>query len=108
MTEPSRIEILEQTLQSTPGNSFARYALAIELSRAAQPEKALEQFQYLLNHQPEYAAAYLQAGMLLTNMGRGEEAREVFQKGVDVNRRQGNLHAQSEIEAALESLTEAD
>lgn len=108
MTEPSRIEILEQTLQSTPGNSFARYALAIELSRAAQPEKALEQFQYLLEHQPDYAPTYLQAGMLLSNMGRIEEARETYKKGVEVNRKHGNLHAESEIQAALDSLAEDD
>ena len=106
--EPSRIEILQQTLQSSPENSFARYALALELSRAGQPEQALEQFQHLLKHQPDYAAAYLQAGMLLTNQGRVQEAREVFKKGVEVNRWQGNMHAQSEIEAALEGLPVED
>ncbi|MGH9378787.1 MAG: tetratricopeptide repeat protein [Terriglobia bacterium] len=106
--EPSRIEILQQTLQSSPENSFARYALALEFSRAGQPEQALEQFQHLLAHQPEYAAAYLQAGMLLTNLGQVEEAREIFKKGVEVNRRQGNMHAQSEIEAALEGLPAED
>lgn len=102
--ESSRIAVLEQTLQSSPDNSFVRYALAIELSRAGQPEKALDQFQYLLDHQPEYAAAYLQAGMLLSDQGQTERAREVFKKGLEVNRRQGNLHAESEIQSALEAL----
>lgn len=105
--ESSRIAVLEQTLQSSPDNSFVRYALAIELSRAGQPKKALDQFQYLLDHQPEYAAAYLQAGMLLSDQGQTERAREVFKKGVEVNRRQGNLHAESEIQSALEALPES-
>ncbi|MGH9378871.1 MAG: tetratricopeptide repeat protein [Terriglobia bacterium] len=100
--EPTRIEILEQTLQSTPGNTFARYALALELSRAGQPERAWQQFERLLTEQPDYAATYLQAGMYLAKEGRREEARQVFTKGIEVNRKQGNMHAQSELEAALE------
>ena len=103
--EPSRIEILQQTLQSTPENAFARYALALELSRSAQPELAWEHFEYLLAHQPDYAATYLQAGMFLSKQGRREEAREIFKKGIEVNRRQGNLHAQSELEAAFEDVS---
>lgn len=107
--EPSRIEILRKTLEATPDNTFARYALALELSRSGQgdqADQAREHFQYLLEHHPDYAAAYLQAGMYLTKRGQREEALEIFKKGVEVNRRQGNLHAQSEIEAALEELTQ--
>lgn len=102
--EPTRIEILEQTIQSTPGNTFARYALALELSRAGQHERAWQQFERLLTEQPDYAATYLQAGMYLAKQGRNAEAREVFAKGIEVNRKQGNMHAQSELEAALEDL----
>lgn len=106
--EPTRIEILEQTLESTPNNTFARYALALELSRAGQPERAWQQFEHLLNRHPDYAATYLQAGMYLAKQGRDVEARDVLTKGIEVNRKQGNLHAQSELEAALEELTSED
>lgn len=102
--EPTRIELLEQTLQATPGNTFARYALALELARAGQTERAWEEFNQLLTQSPDYAATYLQAGMLLARENRLAEARDVFAKGVEVNQRQGNLHAVSELEAALADL----
>lgn len=104
--EPTRIEVLRQMLNNAPGNAFTRYALAIELARAGKQDEALAEFEYLLKHQPEYAAAYQQAGMLLAQQGRTGEAREVFTKGAEVHRRQGNLHALNEIEAALASLDE--
>lgn len=104
--EPTRIEVLQQMIESAPDNAFGRYALALELARAGQAGPALEQFEYLLKHQPDYAAAYQQAGMLLAQQGRTEEARNVFMKGAEVHRRQGNLHALNEIEAALTSLDE--
>lgn len=93
-------------LENAPGNAFARYALALELAREGKQAEALAEFEYLLKHQPEYAAAYQQAGMLLAQQGRTGEAREVFRKGAEVHRRQGNLHAVNEIEAALASLDE--
>ena len=104
--EPTRIEILEQTLESTPNNTFARYALALELARAGRSEHAWQQFEHLLEHHPDYAATYLQAGMYLAKQGRGDEARVVFSKGIEVNRKQGNLHAQSDV-SILTSSTSA-
>lgn len=102
--EPTRIELLEQTLQATPGNTFARYALALELARAGQNERAWLEFDRLLTQSPDYAATYLQAGMLLAREDRIAEARGIFEKGIEVNQRQGNLHAVSELEAALADL----
>jgi tetratricopeptide (TPR) repeat protein len=106
--EPSRIEVLQQTLQSTPDNAFVRYALALELSRSAEPGRAWEHFAYLLDRQPDYGATYLQAGMYLIGRERKEEACEIFKKGIEINQRQGNLHAKSELEAALEELTSGE
>lgn len=106
--ETSRIDILRQTLKGAPDNAFARYALALELARAGEAGPALEEFEHLMTHQPEYAATYLQAGMLLAREGRRQEASEVFTKGAEVNRRQGNLHALNEIEAALQDLEDGE
>lgn len=83
-----------------------RYALALELTNSERPEQAWEQFAYLLDRHPDYAATYLQAGMYLVKRGNLLEAQNVFQKGIEVTRRQGNLHALSELEGALEDLRE--
>lgn len=102
--EKTRVEMLEESLTASPDNTFVRYALALELAGAGKPEAAWEHFSYLLSRHPDYAATYYQAGRFLASQGRFDEARDVLAKGVEVTRQQGNLHALSELEKALEDL----
>lgn len=102
--EQTRLEFLQEALKKNPVDTFARYALAMEFSNAGQAEPAWEHFEYLLTHHPEYSATYYQAGMFLWKQGRREEAQKVLSQGIDVTRRQGKSHAQSELERALEEL----
>lgn len=104
--EPSRIEFLEQALKTSPENTFMRYALAMEIANSERPEAAWEHFDYLLQRHPDYAATYLQAGMYLIKRGKSQEAQGVFKKGIEVTRRQGNLHALSELESACDDVLE--
>jgi tetratricopeptide (TPR) repeat protein len=102
--EKTRLEFLNETLAASPENTFVRYGLAMELQNAGQPAGAWQHFEYLLTHHPEYSAAYFQAGILLVKMGRREDARKVLERGIEVTGRQGNAHAQSELQAALDDL----
>ena len=102
--DKSRIEFLQEALEANPDDTFARYALAVELSTSGLPAHAWPHFEYLLNHHPDYSATYFQAGKFLVQQERRDEARRVFAKGIEVTERQGNRHAQSELQAALESL----
>lgn|SRR5487761_79328 len=104
--EPTRIEVLEQTLETNPDNAFARYALALELVSSPRSERAWEHFDYLLAHNPGYAATYFQAGMYLARQGRHAEAKQIFEQGIEVTGRQGDQHAQSELQAALDGLAD--
>ena len=101
--EKSRREFLEDAVGQDPSSTFARYGLAMELAKA-EPAAAWTHFEYLLTHHPEYAATYYHAGMFLVTMGRAEEARKVLSAGIEVTGRQGNKHAQSELQAALDEL----
>jgi len=102
--EKTRAQFLAETLESDPANAFVRYALAMELSSADHPSPAWRHFEHLLTHQPEYLATYYQAGRFLAKQGRVEEARNVLAKGIEVARSQGQEHARSELEAALNEL----
>jgi tetratricopeptide (TPR) repeat protein len=104
--EPSRIQFLEAALAANPDDRFARYALGMELSQSSTSERAWEHFEYLLKHHPDYAATYLQAGMYLARRGQSEEAIAVFKKGLQVTGSQGEIHAQRELQAALDELQE--
>lgn len=99
-----RLEILTQLVERNPQDSFARYGLAMEYARQGQYEHAMEHFQKLWKVNPDYAAAYYQAGQVLVKAGQVEEARRIFQKGIEVTSRLGDRHAKSELEAALEQL----
>jgi tetratricopeptide (TPR) repeat protein len=101
----SRVEFLQEALEANPDDTFARYALAVELSTCDKPAEAWRHFEYLLNRHPDYSATYFQAGKFLVQQDRRHEARRVFAKGIEVAQRQGNHHAQSELQAALESLS---
>jgi len=101
--EKTRREFLEETLGQDPDNTFARYGLAMELAQS-EPAAAWVHFDDLLRRHPEYTPTYYQAGVFLIQQGRREEARKVLATGVEVTGRQGNHHAQSELQAALDDL----
>lgn len=102
--EKTRLELLREIVQNKPGDTFARYGLAMELSSLGDAAEAWEQFDYLLTLHPDYSPAYYHAGKLLASQGRLEEAKIVLAKGIEVTGGQGNLHAQTELQAALEEL----
>lgn len=99
-----RIAALRSMLAADPSNAFARYGLAQEHVKAGQDERALAEFRAVLEANPDYQAAYYHAGKALERLGRKEDARAMYERGVETSRRSGDLHARSELEAALEEL----
>lgn len=102
--EKSRLEMLQDYVAASPNDSFVRYGLAQEYLKQAELEKALEQFRELLRLDPNYAAAYYHGGQTLEKLGRLEEAREIYRQGIELTGRLGDLHARSELQAALDLL----
>lgn len=87
-----------------PKNAFARYGLAMEFVNTGHPEMAIAEFRKLLEDNPDYAAGYFHAGRTLEGLGRIDEAREVYEKGIAVTTRTGDGHTRSELQAALDIL----
>ncbi len=87
-----------------PANAFARYGLAMELVKTGQLDGAVAEFRVLLEHHPNYAAAYFHGGQALEKLGDLEQARSFYEKGIEVTRRTGDGHARGELEAALDML----
>ena len=99
-----RIAMLTEILTANPGDSFARYGLAMEYSKAGQVEQALQEFKTLVEQNADYTSAYFMAAQALAAASRVEEARRWLVDGVSSARRTGNTHAQSEMTAMLEEL----
>jgi len=87
-----------------PRDAFARYGLAMELSKSGELEGAVGEFRTLLSHNPDYAAAYFHGGQTLEKLGRIEDARDMYEKGIDVTSRTGDQHTRSELQGALDLL----
>jgi len=100
----NRLEMLEQMVSRDPNNTFARYGLAMEYANTGDCARAVTEFRTLLQHDEDYAAAYYHGGQALEKIGELEQARKMYEEGVEASTRKGDLHTRSEIEAALSLL----
>lgn len=99
-----RIEALKGMLTEDPSNSFIRYGLAMEYVRSGELETAVAEFEKLLEADPDYAAAYFHGGQALERIGRIDDARQMYERGIAATQRTGDAHTQSELREALELL----
>jgi Tfp pilus assembly protein PilF len=64
-------------------------------------EKAMVEFETLIAQEPSYAAAYYHGGQTFEKLGRLDEARDYYRRGLDAAR---DPHARGELQAALDIL----
>jgi len=98
------LEVLKSLVAQNPNDSFARYGLAMEYGRQGDLEQAVLEYRGLLAVNPAYSAAYFHGGQALANLGRTEDARQLYVQGLEATTRNGDMHTRSEIQAALDML----
>jgi Flp pilus assembly protein TadD len=98
------MEVLKAMVAQNPADAFSRYGLAMELVNTGQLESGVAEFRALLEHNPNYAAAYFHGGQALEKLGDVEQARRLYEKGIEVTGRTGDRHTQSELQGALDML----
>ncbi len=99
-----RLEVLRSMVEQQPDNAFSRYGLAMEYAKSGNLDSAAAEFEQLLARNPDYAAGYFHGGQTLEKLGRLEEARARYRKGIEVTAASGDAHTQSELTAALQML----
>jgi tetratricopeptide (TPR) repeat protein len=100
----TRFENLQNMVAQDPTNNMARYGLAMEYKNQGEFGRAVEEFRALLAANPNYAAAYFHAGQALEKAGILEDARVMYEQGIDVTTRIGDMHTRSELQGALDML----
>ena len=100
----NRLDALKQMVAQDEKNSFARYGLAMEYSSRGEFDEALAQFKTLLATDQTYVAAYYHAGQALEKTGDLDDARHMYERGIEACQKTGDLHTRAEIEAALSLL----
>lgn len=101
---PDRLEALKNLVALNPNQVFARYGLAMAYAGRGEFEQALLEYDVVLSLNPDYAVAYFQAGQALEKLGRLEEARQMYRRGIQVTTRLGQGHARDQLQDALDLL----
>ncbi len=76
----ARMNHLRQVLEQDPKNTFARYALGMELVSNGQTDEAVANFRTLLEVDANYVNAWFMGAQALHNAGRTPEAIEWLHK----------------------------
>lgn len=100
----NRLEVLHSMVEQNPADSFSRYGLAMEYVKSGDLATALDHFMQLLAHNPNYAAGYFHGGQALEKLGRIDEAKGLYRRGIEVTSATGDDHTRSELQAALSML----
>lgn len=104
-----RIEYFERMLADNPENPTGLLALANEYNKAARYEDetaALER--YLSIHSEDEGNAYARLGDALSRLGRKEEARAAYERGVRQAEKHGHSGMAEELRLAVVELGEQD
>ena len=99
-----KIAGLKEILALDPGNSFARYGIAMELASRGETSLAIAEFDELLANDPDYTAGYFMSAQTLAGAGRKQQAIERLKAGVACAGRSGNSHALNEMQTMLGEL----
>jgi Tfp pilus assembly protein PilF len=100
-----RIATFKTFIAKSPADPFPRYGLAMELKTRGDLADAAVAFADLLEHFPDYVAAYLMAGGTLVGLARKDEAAEIYRRGIVVAGKHGDSKAKGELESALAEIS---
>jgi Tfp pilus assembly protein PilF len=100
----NRLEILRSMVEQNPSDGFSRYGLAMEYVKSGDLLAGVDEFVKLLDHNPNYAAAYFHGAQTLEKLGRIDEAKGLYRRGIEVTSAIGDDHTCSELQAALDML----
>lgn len=100
----NRIPLLLQMLEKQPGDPFLLYAVAFEYESAGQEGQALEYYRNILEQHPSYLPVYYQYGLMLSRLGRHEDALEILEKGIQLAMAQKEQKTLRELREALQQV----
>lgn len=98
---PARIEQLQQMLAQEPDDVFLQYAIAIEYFSAGNLEKAIDCFKNIIHKKPDYLAAYYQTGKCYEELKQFEEAKSIYERGIELAQKQSKTKTLNELREAF-------
>lgn len=100
----SRLDSLKAMVVQSPADSRLRFMLCMELMSTGDAAGAVQEFESLVQLDPDYVAGYFQAGRASESLDNSDAARVYYTRGLEAARRIGDKHAESELSDALDML----
>ena len=101
---PSRLESFRAMVAKNPNNPLARFGLANEALKAGALEEARENYEAYLAAADDEGNAFGKLGEVLHALGRTEDAKASFRRGIEAAQRFGHPGMATEFEARLDEL----
>ncbi len=98
------MDMLRSFAEKRPEDPFPRYALAMELKSTGDSAAAWQELEALIGAHPDYLASYAPAAEALVALGRADDAKAVYGKGIEACTRRNDGHAREHLQAALAAL----
>jgi predicted Zn-dependent protease len=103
-----RIDAFTTMLKDQPDNEMIWYGLANEYTKLGNWAEAVAALRNVLQLKPDYTSAYQLLGTALLNLGARDEARRVWQAGIEAADRTGAWKARQHMEGLLNQTPGAD
>ena len=99
-----RIDALRRMVEKNPGDVRARFGLAAEYERLGRWEDVVRELQAYLERADDEGNAWGRLGHALRELGRADEARAAYGRGIEVAGRHGHPSMAAEFEETLEDM----
>lgn len=100
----SRISTLAKSVRDNPDDSFTKFALALELLKVDEVQKAQRLFENIRSSDPDYVGVYYHLAKLYVETGEENKALTTYREGIKKAEELGEQHSKSELSGALMEL----
>jgi tetratricopeptide (TPR) repeat protein len=102
MSKMTRIAMLKSFVEQEPDNPFNYYALALE-NIDLDVNSATIYFEKLLKEYPDYLPTYFHAGSFFAELGKIDEAKSIYEKGILLAESQNDEKALKELKNSYQN-----
>lgn len=103
-----RIEALRRMLDRRPDDARLRFGLALEHLSRGDTEEGARLLREYLDRSDDEGNAWGRLGAALRDLGREEEARSAYERGVEAALRHGHPTMAQEFQSILDEWRESD
>lgn len=100
----SRLDNLRAMAEKSPNNPHVQFGLANELVKAEKYDEARETLERYLGAHDDEGAAFRLLATAYEKLGRTDDAREAYRRGIDAAGRHGHASMVAEYEMKLDDL----